>query len=104
MIILRGVNVFPGQIESALLAVEGTLPHYQIVLTREGVLDVMTVEVEMTPGAPADDASRRQKAGDVVRHIKSNIGVTCEAVVKTPGEVPRSQGKAVRVKDLRKKP
>jgi phenylacetate-CoA ligase len=104
MMIIRGVNVYPSQVEALLVGFPGVAPHYQIVLTREGVLDVMTVEVEMPPGAPADDASRRQKAADIVRHIKSNIGVTCEAVVKTPGEVPRSQGKAVRVKDLRKQP
>ena len=104
MMIIRGVNVYPSQVEALLVGFPGMAPHYQIVLTREGVLDVMTVEVEMAPGAPADDASRGQKAGEVVRHIKAHIGVTCEVVVKTPGEVPRSQGKAVRVKDLRKKP
>ena len=66
--------------------------------------DVMTVEIEMTPGAQADETSRRQKAGDIVRHIKAHMGVTCEVTIKAVGEVPRSQGKAVRVKDLRKKP
>ena len=64
----------------------------------------MTVEVEMTPGLPQDEAHRARKAGDVGRHIKAHIGVTCDVVVKAPGEVPRSQGKAVRVRDLRKKP
>jgi phenylacetate-CoA ligase len=103
MMIIRGVNVYPSQIEAVLVGFEGIAPHYQIVLTREGALDTVTVEAEITPGSPADDASRRQKAADVVRHIKALIGVTCEVAVKVPGEVPRSQGKAVRVKDLRKK-
>ena len=103
MLIIRGVNVFPSQVEAVLVGFPGIAPHYQLVLTREGVLDVMTVEVEMIPGAPADESSRNQKAGEVIRHIKAHIGVTCEVAIKAVGEVPRSQGKAVRVKDLRKK-
>ena len=103
MMIIRGVNVYPSQVEAILVGFPGVAPHYQIVLTREGALDTMTVEVEMTLGSPADDASRRQKSGEIVRHIKTRIGVTCEVAIKAPGEVPRSQGKAVRVKDLRKK-
>jgi phenylacetate-CoA ligase len=103
MMIIRGVNVYPSQVEALLVGFPGVAPHYQIVLTREGALDAMTVEVEMTPGALADDASRGQKATEVVQHIKAHIGLTCEVAVKAPGEVPRSQGKAVRVKDLRKK-
>ena len=59
MMIIRGVNVYPSQVEALLVGFPGVAPHYQIVLTREGVLDVMTVEVEMTPGAPADDVVAR---------------------------------------------
>jgi phenylacetate-CoA ligase len=70
------------------------------VLTREGALDAMTVEVEAEQAG--DEASFGRKAGEVQHHIKSMIGVTCNVVVKAPGEIPRSQGKAVRVKDLRK--
>jgi phenylacetate-CoA ligase len=103
MMIIRGVNVYPSQVEALLVGFPGVAPHYQIVLTREGTLDAMTVEVEMTPGALADDVSRGQKAAEVVRHIKAHIGLTCEVAIKAPGEMPRSQGKAVRVKDLRKK-
>ena len=103
MLIIRGVNVFPSQIEAVLVGLPGIAPHYQIVLMREGALDAMTVEVETAPDAPLDDASRINTAVEVARHIKANIGVTCEISVKAPGEVPRSQGKAVRVKDLRKK-
>jgi phenylacetate-CoA ligase len=101
MLIIRGVNVYPSQVEAVLVGLPGIAPHYQIVLTREGTLDAMTVEVE-GDGA-LDEAARRRKAGEVSHHIKSLIGVTCTVAVKAPGEVPSSQGKAVRVKDLRKR-
>jgi phenylacetate-CoA ligase len=101
MMIIRGVNVFPSQVEAVLVGLQGIAPHYQIVLTRDGAMDAMTVEVEALPGAAGDDTARREKAAEVNRHIKAHIGVTCEVVIKAPGEVPRSQGKAVRVKDLR---
>ncbi len=103
MLIIRGVNVFPSQVEAVLVGFPGIAPHYQLILTREGVLDVMTIEVEMSPGSPTDESSRNKKAGEVIRHIKAHMGVTCEVAIKAVGEVPRSQGKAVRVKDLRKK-
>jgi phenylacetate-CoA ligase len=101
MLIIRGVNVYPSQVEAVLVGFPGLAPHYQIVLTREKALDSMTVEVEMAPGAVLDDAGRASKAAEVTHHIKSLIGVTCKVVVKSIGEVPRSQGKAVRVKDQR---
>ena len=102
MLIIRGVNLYPSQLEAVLLGFPGLAPHYQIVLTREGVLDAITVEVELAPGVPADDAARARKTQDVTAHIKALIGVTCAVAVKSPGEVPRSEGKAVRVRDLRK--
>ena len=100
MIIIRGVNVFPSQVEAVLVGFPGLAPHYQIVLTRQGVLDAMTIEVELASEITAGE--RVRKAADVTHHIKSLIGVTCNVVVKSPGEMPRSQGKAVRVKDERK--
>ena len=76
MLIIRGVNVFPSQVEAVLVGLPGIAPHYQLVLTREGALDAMTVEVEMAPGAdPA--AAREKSAADVAHQIKSRIGVTC---------------------------
>jgi phenylacetate-CoA ligase len=101
MMIIRGVNVFPSQVEAVLVGLQGIAPHYQIVLTRDGAMDAMTVEVEALPDAARDDTARREKAAEVIRYIKAHIGVTCEVAIKAPGEVPRSQGKAVRVKDLR---
>jgi len=102
MLIIRGVNVYPSQLEAVLVGLPGLSPHYQIVLTRAGALDDATLEVELAPDAPAGDADRGAKAAEVAHHIKSLIGVTCSVAIKAPGEVPRSQGKAVRVKDLRK--
>ena len=101
MLIIRGVNVFPSQVEAVLVGFPGLAPHYQIVLSREGALDSMTVEVEVAPGVPLTASERDRKAKQVSSHIKSLIGVTCNVAVKSPGEVPRSQGKAVRVRDVR---
>lgn len=100
MLIIRGVNVYPSQVEAVLVGFPGIAPHYQIILTREGALDAMTVEVEL---APDFDGDKSRKADEVTHHIKSLIGVTCKVVVKAEGEVPRSQGKAVRVLDKRNK-
>jgi phenylacetate-CoA ligase len=102
MIIIRGVNVYPSQVEAVLVGFPGLAPHYQVVLTREGALDAMIVEIELAPDAPMTAADRARKSREVSHHIKSLIGVTCTVAVKAPGEVPRSQGKAVRVRDLRK--
>jgi phenylacetate-CoA ligase len=100
MLIIRGVNVFPSQVEAVLVGFPGVAPHYQLVLARDGSLDTMTVEVEAAHAA--DEAARQRTAAEVARHIKAHIGLTCAVAVKQPGEVPRSQGKAVRVRDLRK--
>jgi len=102
MLIIRGVNVFPSQIEACLVGFPGLAPHYQIVLTHEGPLDAITIEVELGADAPSDHAYLAAKAGEIRQHLKSMIGVSCTVDIKSPGAVPRSQGKAVRVKDLRK--
>jgi phenylacetate-CoA ligase len=102
MLIIRGVNVFPSQIEAFLVGFPDLAPHYQIVLTRDGPLDAITVDVELVAGAPSDATSLAKKADEIRQHLKSTIGLTCTVDVKVPGAVPRSQGKAVRVKDMRK--
>jgi phenylacetate-CoA ligase len=94
MLIIRGVNVYPSQIEAVLVGLPGIEPHYQLVVERCGNMDELTIEVE----GQADAAARVQ------HHVKSMIGISATVVVKKPGEVPRSQGKAVRVRDLRPKP
>jgi len=94
MLIIRGVNVYPSQIEAVLVGLPGIEPHYQLVLERRGSMDELTIEIEGEPDA----------AARVQHHVKSMIGISAGVVVKKPGEVPRSQGKAVRVRDLRPKP
>lgn len=101
LLIIRGVNVYPSQVEAHLVGFPGLAPHYQIVLTRDGPMDAMTLEVELAAPAPLDELFVAKLAADVRNHIKSMVGVTCDVALKAPGEVPRSQGKAVRVKDLR---
>ena len=102
MIILRGVNVFPTQIEEQLLQTGGLAPHFQIELYRAGRMDAMRVHVEATPTA-ADEASRAAAARMLSKRIKDAIGISCEIDVGDPGAVARSQGKAVRVIDNRPK-
>ncbi len=101
MLIVHGVNVYPSQIEAVLVGFGEIAPHYQLVLTRQGALDALAIEVEAATGVGESEYSRL--AGDVRHHVKSLIGVNCAVAVKHPGEIPRSEGKAVRVRDLRDK-
>ena len=99
MLIIRGVNVFPTQIEERVLAVPGLAPHYQIRVTRDGQLDVCTVQVEKT--ASATDVDSTALANELRKSIKDYVGVSAAIEVNEPGEVVRSEGKAVRVIDER---
>lgn len=101
MMILRGVNVFPSQIEEQILAHAGLSPHFQIELAREGRMDNMVVWVE-TVEAASDD-SRANHARGLQKRIKQMLGISVVARVGQPGDVPRSQGKAVRIVDNRPK-
>jgi phenylacetate-CoA ligase len=100
MIILRGVNVFPSQVEEQILRVPHLAPHYQLVLTREGPLDAMTIAVECEPGS--DAAERAAAAQALAHHVKEMIGVSAAVDVRDPGAIERSLGKARRVIDKRK--
>ena len=102
MIILRGVNVFPTQIEEMVLKCAGLAPHFQIELSKADRMDVMTVCVEATP-AQADPAGRTASVKELTHHIKSALGVSAKIRVEDPGKVERSLGKAKRVVDLRPK-
>ena len=102
MIILRGVNVFPTQIEEQVIATDGLAPYFQIELHKAGPMDAMRVMVEADPNS-ADDASRATAEAALVKLVKDLVGVSCEVSVSEPGGVPRSQGKAVRVVDNRPK-
>ncbi len=102
MIILRGVNVFPSQIEEQLLVTGGLAPHYQIELYKSGRMDAMRVYVEANPDA-SDEMSKTAAARMLTKRIKDMVGVSTEIIVGDPGEVERSQGKAKRVVDNRDK-
>ncbi|GAA3656622.1 phenylacetate--CoA ligase [Nonomuraea antimicrobica] len=98
MIILRGVNVFPTQIEEIVLGVEGLSPHFQLHLTRPDRLDVMTVMVEARPGL----GDGRARAGQALRRaVKDSVGVSVEVEVVDPETLERSVGKLKRVIDKR---
>jgi phenylacetate-CoA ligase len=108
MLIVRGVNVFPSEIESALLAIPELAPHYQILLGRERALDTLTVRVEVTEewsaGVGDWDAEHpavSELSGKVAESLQRTLGITTGALVEPPSSVPRSEGKAVRVVDQR---
>ncbi len=101
MLIIRGVNVYPSQIEAVLVGRPHVAPHYQLVVERRGTMDHVRIEVEALPGT--DASLFPAMAREVKHHIKSMVGITTDVAVQAPGSVPRSQGKAVRVRDLRPK-
>ena len=103
MFIIRGVNVFPSQIETGLLAVDGSLPHYRIILTRrDDGLDDMLVEVEINP----ENFSDKVRAMEDLQHkfvhsVERILGIRTPVKIVPPNTIPRSEGKAKRVLDLR---
>jgi phenylacetate-CoA ligase len=101
MMIIRGVNVFPTQIEELMLKDPLLAPHYQIEITRPGSLDEMTVLVERVPGAGSADGDAAGRA--LQHHIKSMIGVSARISVLAPNSIERSLGKARRIVDKRPK-
>jgi phenylacetate-CoA ligase len=102
MFIIRGVNVFPSQIESALLAAEGTLPHYVIILTREKGLDQVEVQVEVTPDVFSDKIGALEGLNHKLVHaIEHIVGLRVTVRLVAPHTIQRSEGKAKRVIDRR---
>ena len=103
MLIIRGVNVFPSQIEHVLMSVEGVEPHYQIVVDREGALDVVEVQVEVSGDIFSDEVKVLEKlSGRIGREIKDLLGISCKIKLVEPKTIQRSEGKAKRVIDNRK--
>jgi phenylacetate-CoA ligase len=99
MMIVRGVNVFPSQIEELILRVPSLSPHYQLILTREGRLDELEVQAE----ARSSELDLAHAAGELAHAMKSRIGVSAKVSVLKPGAIERSLGKAKRVIDKRPK-
>ena len=103
MLIIRGVNVFPSQVEAILMQTETLSPFYQLEISRENNLDLLTVNVEGSPPLVAQGREAMDRvAHKAQKDIKDFIGVTAMVVVRATGEIPRSEGKAVRVVDHRK--
>jgi len=102
MLIIRGVNVFPTQIEEQILRVEGLAPHYILEVRREGRLDALTVHVEARPEGASTEA-RAAAAAALEQGVKAIVGVSIGALVTEPGAIERSMGKAKRVIDHRPK-
>ncbi len=103
MFIIRGINVFPSQVETALLQVEGTLPHYQIVLTRSKGLDEMEVQVEVTQEFFSDTVGGLETLQQKLETaVEQTIGIRVEVRLVAPHTIQRSEGKAKRVIDQRK--
>jgi phenylacetate-CoA ligase len=98
MLVVRGVNVYPSNVEHALLSVPEVAPHYQLVVERTGAMDELTVQCEPV-GTDADRAGLRNT---VERVLREHLGIRVRAEVLDAGAVPRSEGKAVRVVDRRR--
>ncbi|HEY5433148.1 MAG TPA: phenylacetate--CoA ligase [Coriobacteriia bacterium] len=104
MLIIRGVNVYPSQIEQVLMGIPGVAPHYQVVLDKRGSMDTVEVQVEVSPGLEFDEireleALQRTVAGAIAATLAVNVGVK----LVEPRTIQRSEGKAKRVVDLRNK-
>jgi phenylacetate-CoA ligase len=102
MLIIRGVNVFPTQIEELILKSPALAPQYLLEVSRDGPLDRLAVHVEVSPAAPLDAAARQRAAQELQHHIKSMVGISAEVQVRDAGSIQRSVGKAQRVIDRRK--
>jgi phenylacetate-CoA ligase len=103
MLIIRGVNVFPSQIESVLMQVEGVEPHYQLIVDREENLDTLEVQVEVNEKVFSDEVKQLERLEKrIEKEIKEMFGVTCKCKLVEPKTIQRSEGKAQRVIDKRK--
>jgi phenylacetate-CoA ligase len=102
MLIIRGVNVFPSQIESVLLDIEGLEPHYQLIVDREGSMDTLEVQVEVSEQVFSDEIRELQKLEKrITKDIKDYLGVTTKVKLVEPKSLQRFEGKAQRVVDKR---
>jgi phenylacetate-CoA ligase len=103
MLIIRGVNVFPSQIESILVRIEGVEPHYLLIVDREENLDTLEVQVEVNERLFSDEVKHLQELAHVIeKQIKDIQGITCKVRLVEPKTIARSEGKAIRVIDKRK--
>ncbi len=103
MLIIRGVNVFPSQIEEVLFNIEGVSPHYQIIVDRKGALDTATVMVEANANLFFDEMKKQKQLLDRINYeLKTTLGIDVDVKLVEPHSIERSMGKAKRVIDKRK--
>ena len=100
MLVVRGVNVFPSQVEAVLLTIPELEPQYQLIVDRGRALDSLAVEVEPRPPAPTGPAIT-ELARRVARELRDELGLAVQVRLLDPHEIPRSEGKALRVVDRR---
>jgi len=104
MLIIRGVNVYPSQIESVLMDIEGVEPHYMLIVDREGTLDTLEVQVEVNEQTFSDEIKVLQGLSRrIEKEIKDLLGISCRIRLVEPKTIARSEGKAQRVIDNRPK-
>jgi phenylacetate-CoA ligase len=102
MLIIRGVNVFPSQVESILLEMSETEPHYMLIVDRQGTLDTLTIQVEVQEQFFSDEIRELQKLSKKIKHnIESTLGISVNIQLVEPKTIERSAGKAKRVIDNR---
>jgi phenylacetate-CoA ligase len=102
MLIIRGVNVFPSQIEAVLLETSGTKPHYQIIVDRKHNLDTLSLLVEVEEHFLSDEIRKLESMKEKIRHaVESNLGISVNVNLVEPKTIQRSEGKAKRVIDNR---
>jgi phenylacetate-CoA ligase len=99
MVVIRGVNVYPSQVEHLLLGVEGIAPHYRLIVARPGMLDELALECEAAGGT--GEADREALAERIVARLREHMGLRIGVRVLAPGALPRSDGKAIRLVDRR---
>jgi phenylacetate-CoA ligase len=103
MLIIRGVNVYPSQIEQVLLEIDGTEPHYQIIVDRTGALDELEVQVEVGEGLFFDEMRKqRQLVEEIEERLRSALSLSAKVKLVEPKTITRYEGKAKRVLDRRK--
>ena len=102
MLIIRGVNVFPSQIESVIMDIEGLEPHYQLIVDREGSLDTLEIQVEVSEKVFSDEIRELQNLEKrIKKDVKDYLGVTAKVKLVEPKKLQRFEGKAQRVVDKR---
>lgn len=102
MLIIRGVNVFPSQIEEVLLTIDGVEPHYQLIVERKGNLDTLEVQVEMSDKLFSDSVGKLEEtAKEIEKNIYATLSIHAKITLVEPKSIPRSEGKAKRVIDKR---